>query len=637
MASDLRQSNEQQVDASPAANRAREFRVRPNARIAELSLAAFRFRQRCCHRELGFSSLRDYVRARAGIQWAAWSSYVRAGRVLTASPQTSIQFTNGQLAFSTVERMASQADPSRWEALASELAGLPVRQARDKLALETKPANTPPAHMPDGTIHVSISMPVAVASYVEDTVELAAYLLGDQATDERCLDAICAEAATEINATVEIETAVSRLDSSMRLRPGQIPRPASDPLESEVAQKDQPKPIDAKALAGQVDARIVRLLQEHQKLDMEREDELLSMLHDDVHGQCGFPNFERFVKARLGISARTSHAMRRRARERRANHPLAIARAHGQLSAFQFDELHRLERSAGIPRSSLGAWIAEASRGSTRQLTLMVNWGIRRSREDYCGLSGKNFAPPSRKELQTSIQSPTAIAANPAIPEWEEGAPSGGRDGQNDTMVAIQWSLSEETVHSLLQLMASVAEQARLIASRRLQTSTQDLPLPPPWWSLLRICYVARTAWADLIDASARAYEYQHILERDRFQCAAPECTKRRQLETHHIIYQSRGGNDHVTNLVTLCHYHHHHGEHGGRIRVRGEAHEGGHSLKWNMGVLGQWNGDRRVVNDTHRLMAPPTSSTIPSPATTVSGVPPRPHRPADDPASISI
>ncbi len=90
----------------------------------------------------------------------------------------------------------------------------------------------------------------------------------------------------------------------------------------------------------------------------------------------------------------------------------------------------------------------------------------------------------------------------------------------------------------------------------------------------------------------------RRILERDRYRCQAPGCTARRTLEVHHITYRSHGGSGCSTNLVTLCHAHHHHAQHRGTLRVSGRA---PHALTWEVGLapgrspVWTFHGDRLV------------------------------------------
>jgi HNH endonuclease len=70
---------------------------------------------------------------------------------------------------------------------------------------------------------------------------------------------------------------------------------------------------------------------------------------------------------------------------------------------------------------------------------------------------------------------------------------------------------------------------------------------------------------------AARPTPHRRVLERDRFLCQVPGCSRAAD-HAHHIDYRSRGGSDDPSNLVSLCAVHHLQGIHMGRIRVFGAA-----------------------------------------------------------------
>ncbi len=573
--------------------RARNFRDKPRKLVHELSLAAFAFRNARAHRDLGFSSLRDYIRARPGLTWNTWSGLVRVGTVLSASAQTSIQFMRGNLQASVIERMASQSDPTRWDELSHELAGLTTREAFDRLKRERRPKDRPSDHICEETVRVSISMPPAVANYIEDTLDLARSLLGEDSTEEQCIEAICAEVASDAftgGASVHPLTARDRYAanlSAVRKRPQQSPAEPS---------RTEPDESPSRPAPRELDAQLIQLVRQREALEIEREDELLTMFHQDVHGQHGYPRFKTFAEECLELPERTADLMLQRARSRVTRHPLALARAQGRLTAVQCDQLRRLERHAGVPRVAMDAWIEEARLVTTRFLATKVDWAIRVCRTDLAKFARTGYAPPTDAAAQTSIQSPTSLAANPELPDLElqpEDFDPAASTAPSHT-VSLRWTLSLDLADTLLELMASITDRARFISSRRSGVSIEEIPEPPPWWSLLKLCKMARTTWAQHLDLSFDRRWHRDTLERDRYRCRAPECTKRSMLEVHHIIFASHGGPDELPNLVTLCHYHHHRGVHEHRMAVSGRALRGAMDLRWRMGVMGEWIGDRR-------------------------------------------
>jgi hypothetical protein len=89
------------------------------------------------------------------------------------------------------------------------------------------------------------------------------------------------------------------------------------------------------------------------------------------------------------------------------------------------------------------------------------------------------------------------------------------------------------------------------------------------------------------------------ITSRDGWRCTAPGCTAR-EVEVHHVVYQSQGGSDDPSNLTSLCPFHHRMGEHGGLAKVVGTAPLG---LWWRLGKPDQDVGyhlEKRTPCPTH-------------------------------------
>jgi 5-methylcytosine-specific restriction endonuclease McrA len=78
---------------------------------------------------------------------------------------------------------------------------------------------------------------------------------------------------------------------------------------------------------------------------------------------------------------------------------------------------------------------------------------------------------------------------------------------------------------------------------------------------------------------------HRRVLERDRFLCQVPGCSRAAD-HAHHIAYRSRGGSDDLTNLTSLCAVHHLQGIHMGRIRVSGAAPD---RLRWEVRTPEGW------------------------------------------------
>lgn len=104
----------------------------------------------------------------------------------------------------------------------------------------------------------------------------------------------------------------------------------------------------------------------------------------------------------------------------------------------------------------------------------------------------------------------------------------------------------------------------------------------PAWVGLLALVEDFVSTWDDARGSPRRAAG--SVYSREGWRCAAPGCASRRNLEEHHVVYRSRGGNDDASNRLCLCRFHHQKGEHGGFALCRGSAPLG---ITWRLG----WNG----------------------------------------------
>lgn len=123
------------------------------------------------------------------------------------------------------------------------------------------------------------------------------------------------------------------------------------------------------------------------------------------------------------------------------------------------------------------------------------------------------------------------------------------------------------------------------------QLNAHTLPGDAGWEAAARVLAKALGAWLD---------EEQHsnpIFRRDGFRCAAPGCTRCRDLQEHHIVFRSQGGGNQRWNRITLCWWHHQRAIHLGIIRLRGKAPG---ELQWEF-PLRRYEGDAyRARQRTH-------------------------------------
>ena len=95
------------------------------------------------------------------------------------------------------------------------------------------------------------------------------------------------------------------------------------------------------------------------------------------------------------------------------------------------------------------------------------------------------------------------------------------------------------------------------------------------------------TSWREFFEAALLAYkgdlereiaevprEIRAILDRDEWRCRVPGCSRRADLQRHHVKHRAQGGSDRPENLCCLC-APHHRSHHEGLLEVRGDARTG--------------------------------------------------------------
>ena len=102
----------------------------------------------------------------------------------------------------------------------------------------------------------------------------------------------------------------------------------------------------------------------------------------------------------------------------------------------------------------------------------------------------------------------------------------------------------------------------------------------PTWVGMLALLEDFAVTWDNPAGFPKR--EKDAVYEKAGFRCQAPGCTRRCNIEDHHLVYKSHQGGDELWNQLCLCRFHHQQGEHGFFARCRGRAPL---EVMWRLGV----------------------------------------------------
>ena len=256
----------------------------------------------------------------------------------------------------------------------------------------------------------------------------------------------------------------------------------------------------------------------------------------------------------------------------------------GDLSHQRMLRIARLMQRRSLSEVQVTEWVAHASRITIKRLD---------------------------DELRSGERQPATPAAPKSDADWFASlrrAPGQGREfvlrvglealaGAPVANVFLRLNLHSDLAHDLRQCLnqtrtdlqarcqrlRSAADEVRLFPSIRLaHRCVAHSQRIPDWICLLALLEEFAEEWDNTRSMHRRPTDT--ITSRDGWRCTAPGCTAR-QVEVHHVVYQSQGGSDDPSNLTSLCPFHPRMGEHGGLAKVIGTAPLG---LRWRLGRAGQ-------------------------------------------------
>jgi len=369
----------------------------------------------------------------------------------------------------------------------------------------------------------------------------------------------------------------------------------------------------ASADAHELDARLRRAVRLEQLLESDIAPLLRCVTAADYLWDGEYRNLGSCARDLLGMSPRKARALLRIERAGDVCPELRAAFRDGALSWVQAQQVVRLIVRDDPDTSHLRAWVAWAPCVTVRRLDETVRWA----------LAIRDAQPQEWRVLR---EAPEALARM-LDPGGEPAAGTAATDGTAGTNgTGAETDLRPtcarprpfvDTIHLRVAAAPEVARLfRRVLCTVRLDLERESGRLPSEGEGFEAMIDHALRAWR-VEDAwlKSRSRQKTAIFERDGWRCTVPGCTSRRNLQSHHIVFRSDGGDDGAENQTTLCAFHHHRGVHAGRVRVTGQAPD---RLWFELGTragrkpLARFRSGDRVVPDPEASAEEPPQ--LPSP-----------------------
>ena len=311
-----------------------------------------------------------------------------------------------------------------------------------------------------------------------------------------------------------------------------------------------------------------------------------------LHRHAGYASFADYVEQRLGFSSRKARSLAR----------IEGDPAHGRgalAEAYRDGRLSWVRMTALLPVLSekhAAAWIERARRVTVRRLLAEVRWAL--DLRDRTWLGMELVPPPLGARLESSDT------------EAERQMHARYDDDTADRILAT----SEFTRHrSIVLKFSGPASVIALLRDMLAAYRDPENPWEPAWKALERMFLHVKAHWGGV------PRHRNPIHERDGWRCRVPACGSRRNLQEHHVLYRSRGGDNRRGNRVSICAWHHLRGIHGGVVRAHGDAEA---SIRWQLGpnlrFVDDTYADETSADDRYADEAYPAAASFTSPARSI-------------------
>jgi hypothetical protein len=489
---------------------------------------------------LGFARLDDWARERLGLSGREVQSVACVIGRLARLPQLALAFDAGALSWAQVRLLAAVATPDTEADWLDRARGRTTRALEALIREAGGKADTDEPEEP--ALHFRHRCSRRVRRLWQATVVLARQVAGAELTQAQAAEVIAAEGLSARPDCGEAWPVFARAPA-----PPDADEARAD-LEWDALREAIPE--DVEALAADVEhvdpftleARMQVVVRTMQQVDWQMGRLLRVFLDRRLHRVFGYPSAARYLRERLGLSARKVRALV--VLERRCWEAPALGDAYraGTISAVRALIVLPVTRE-----STAAAWLARATAVTVRRLADEVEWAL---------AAGEDAPPPADAPL---VLTERQMRARPA---WEV----------QDTEVAFTAPAS--VIALLRSAIAAFAAPADSLAG-----------------GFERLLHHVRATW------QALPSHRDPVFARDGWRCAVPACTSRRALHDHHLHFRSRGGTNARDNRVAVCATHHLRGIHAGYVRAWGEAPD---AITWELGVRAARPPLLRLVGDAY-------------------------------------
>jgi len=536
-------------------------------------LAARLFAQQGWSR-LGFARSSDYARERLGVSGRSLQEWARVGARFDEVPVLEAALVSGALPWSKVRLLARFVEPEDAPDWIAYAADRPVSQLRcelravDRGAIESGSlALGADDDGDDACDRVRVRVPPQLAFKWQRAKAYAAKVEGSALAAGDVLERVTAEvvSALPVAAADPIDDRRDPPRTQTSPRNGTVDHPRRDrsptgPAEMPAFLLPLLEGLDH-ADPFELDARLRRVVRLEQRLGSELGPLLRELTSSEYIWKQRYTTLATLARECLGMAPSKLRALLRIERLGDVCPELRGAYRDGRISWVQAQHLARLfdTHSMGDWR---GAWVRFAQTVTVRRLFEAIDHACLLRDVDPMGFIARAAEPDGFG----------AADAEPVSPERQTCArpTSWIRD------IRLQILASKGVARLFRAALCTVRCAIEREAGR----------LPPESVAFEAMLDHALDSWGvDDAWLRRRIGKTNHaVFERDGWRCVFPGCTAQRNLQVHHIVFRSAGGSNELSNLATLCAFHHQRGVHGGTVAVRGHAPD---RLEFDLGLRG--------------------------------------------------